>query len=342
MAAGHGALTLTGTDLDLEAHVVVPAPGLADMSTTVPLAMLKAALKGAAGVVTFEQVGSARDSGVLKVTVDGATSALPIIPAGDFPIMVAPADTTAAHLTIGGAELVAGLRAVAPAISTEQTRYYLNGAFLTVAAEGVRLVSTDGSRLVAQDLPGAELVGALPAQHQGGASGVIIPRKSVQWLIRHAGAGLITMEINGAKIRASTGAARLTSRVIDGAFPDYGRVMPRADAVQSVLSVDSAAALPVLKRLIGQCVDRSTAVRFDVAGAVKMTVRNIDGGVFEALFPCAVSGAPIAFGVNGACFAQMLELGAKVEIKLEDSATPLLFEFPDIIGRVGVLMPLPG
>ena len=113
------------------------------------------------------------------------------------------------------------------AISTEETRYSLNGIYLHIAgaakSQTLRAVATDGHRLAQTDLP-------VPAG-AAGMPGVIVPRKTVievQRLIED-GQGEVSVELSSAKIRFSIGDVVLTSKLIDGTFPDYARVFPRGN-----------------------------------------------------------------------------------------------------------------
>src|SRR5690606_20734088 len=117
------------------------------------------------------------------------------------------------------------------AISTEETRYYLNGIYLhLVDDKTLRAVATDGHRLAQVDLPAPKGAAGMP--------GVIVPRKTVlevQRLLEDAG-GEVEIELSPAKTRFSLGNVVLTSKLIDGTFPDYGRVIPLGN--DKILVVD--------------------------------------------------------------------------------------------------------
>src|SRR5690606_904429 len=113
------------------------------------------------------------------------------------------------------------------AISTEETRYYLNGIYVHTAQGGgaptLRAVATDGHRLAQAELP-------LPPGAEG-MPGVIIPRKTVHELHRliEDTSGAIKVGVSPTKVRFEIGTVTLTSKLIDGTFPDYGRVIPQAN-----------------------------------------------------------------------------------------------------------------
>ena len=158
----------------------------------------------------------------------------PVLPAGDFPVM--STDSAGASYVLPKEDLARLIDKTRFAVSTEETRYYLNGLYLhTVAEAGIpllRAVATDGHRLALAETPAPE--GA------AGGPGVIVPRKTVDQvrrLLDDAG-GPVEVQVSAQKIRFQMGEASLTSKVIDGAFPDYLRVIPRGNDKQA--DIDNA------------------------------------------------------------------------------------------------------
>src|SRR4026209_553771 len=161
------------------------------------------------------------------------------------------------------------------AISTEETRYYLNGIYLhtagTAKAPTLRGVATDGHRLAQFEL-------ALP----GGASGmpgIIVPRKTVgevQRLIEDNEAE-VTLELSQGKIRFTLGDTVLTSKLIDGTFPDYGRVIPQNNDKELIVD----------KKDFEAAVDRVSTISSERGRAVKL---SITGGRRGLAAPTSDSG----------------------------------------------------
>ena len=148
------------------------------------------------------------------------------------------------------------------AISTEETRYYLTGIYMhTVVEDGrplLRAVATDGHRLALADMPAPEGTAGLP--------GVIVPRKTIQEarrLMEDAGE-TIGLRLSPQKVRFDFGAAALTSKVIDGSFPDYTRVIPREN--HRLMNVDN--------RLFAAAVDRVATISSEKSRSVKLSVES--------------------------------------------------------------------
>ncbi len=146
------------------------------------------------------------------------------------------------------------------AISTEETRYYLNGVYLHATQSGgkamLRAVATDGHRLAQVELP-------LPSGAKD-MPGVIVPRKTVLELAKlvEDGEGEVRIELSPSKIRVTTARVVLTSKLIDGTFPDYERVIPQGN--DKKMEVDNAA--------FAQAVDRVSTLSSDKGRAVKLTI----------------------------------------------------------------------
>ena len=219
--AEKAALNLKATDLDLEVIESIAAEVAPAGSTTVPAHMFYEIVRKLpeGSQVVLESSG---DRAVLAIRAGRSRFTLQTLPESDFPDLAA-GDMTH-KFTLAAADLKRLIDKTQFAISTEETRYYLNGIYLHVAGTGkiatLRAVATDGHRLAQADLP-------LPAG-AAGMPGVIVPRKTVtevQRLIEDSEAE-VAIELSSAKIRFSIGDVVLTSKLIDGTFPDYARVIP--------------------------------------------------------------------------------------------------------------------
>src|SRR2546427_6122357 len=214
-------LTFKATVLDVEVTESIPAEVGPTGSTTVPAHMFYEILRklheGAQIVV--EAWG---DRAVLAIRAGRSRFTLQTLPESDFPDLAAGEMTHTFKLA--AADMKRLIDKTQFAISTEETRYYLNGIYLHAAgsakAATLRAVATDGHRLAQVDLP-------LP-QGASGMNGVIVPRKTVgegQRLIEDNEAS-VAIELSQGKIRFTLGETVLTSKLIDGTFPDYARVIP--------------------------------------------------------------------------------------------------------------------
>src|SRR5215472_17644601 len=214
-------LAVKATDLDLEVIETIAAEVAGPGATTVPAHMIYdivRKLPEGAQVV----LDASGDRGSLTIRAGRAQFSLQTLPESDFPDLAA-GDMTH-RFTVSAKDLKRLIDKTQFAISTEETRYYLNGIYLHTVGSGnsvmLRAVATDGHRLAQFEL-------AAPAGAEG-MPGVIVPRKTVGEVQRllDSSAGEITIELSQSKIRLTFDGAILTSKLIDGTFPDYGRVIP--------------------------------------------------------------------------------------------------------------------
>ena len=257
--AADGVLALATTDMDLEINESVVANVMNVGGTTVPAHTLHDIVRKLPDGSDVELAVNAEGT---QMTVKAGRSQfkLSCLPIGDFPeISTGPLP---AGFSLPAADLRALIDRTRFAMSTEETRYYLNGIYLhATEQEGVavlRAVATDGHRLALFDMP-------LPA---GAADmpGVIIPRKCIgelRKLVEEA-ADLIRIELSEAKIRFSFDHVVLTSKLIDGTFPDYGRVIPQGN--DKVVEVDP--------KVFSSAIDRVSTISDGKSRAVKITLAN--------------------------------------------------------------------
>ena len=268
---------------------------------------------------------------------------LPVLPAGDFPVM--SSDGLSAPITVATADLMRLIDKTRFAISTEETRYYLTGIYLhTVVEDGrpvLRAVATDGHRLALADMPAPE--------GSAGAPGVIVPRKTVQEarrLMEDAGE-TITLRISPQKVRFDFGRAALTSKVIDGSFPDYTRVIPREN--HRVMSVDNTLFAAAVDRVATISSEKSRSVKLAAeSGKVVLTVRNMETGQAVEELEIDYDGEPFEIGFNARYLMDVTAQigGETADFRFADRAAsatmldPVLVLDPTDAGVQYVLMPL--
>jgi DNA polymerase-3 subunit beta len=243
--------------------------------------------------------------GRLTISAGRSTFALATLPREDFPVMAS-------------SDYATNFAAPAPvlrrlfdkskfAISTEETRYYLNGVYMHVAqGEGgavLRCVATDGHRLarIDADLPqGAE-----------GMAGVIVPRKTVGELrkLLDDDEAQIAVSVSETKIRFATPAITLTSKVIDGTFPDYTRVIPTGNARR--LEVDAAEFARAVDRVATVSSERSRAVKMSLdEDRLVLSVNAPDSGAAEEELAVAYGDEKLDIGFNA---KYLLEIASQVD-----------------------------
>ena len=262
---------------------------------------------------------------------------LPVLPAGDFPVM--SSDGLSSRISLDADSLARLIDKTRFAISTEETRYYLNGLYLHTVMEGgvalLRAVATDGHRLALAEMPAPE--GAV------GAPGVIVPRKTIQEarrLLEDAGE-VVVLQVSPAKVRFEFGQAGLTSKVIDGAFPDYLRVIPRDNT--KIVRLDNKLFEKAVDRVATISAEKSRSVKLAVeAGRLTLTVRNMEAGQAVEELEIDYDGDAFEIGFNARYLLDVCGQiqGEMMELRFADPASPTLVLDPTDSGVQYVLMPL--
>src|SRR5215469_6658350 len=224
LSATAGRLALSATDMDLEIIERVPGQIEREGRTTAPAHTLYDIVrKLREGAQVEIEASGERNAMVLRS--GRSTFTLQCLPPEDYPVMAS--GELPHNFGLPASELRTLIDRTRFAISTEETRYYLNGIYLhaTKADEVpvIRAVATDGHRLARMEM-------VLP-EGAAGMPGIIIPRKTVLELRKlvEESDEEIEIALSETKIRFSTGSATLTSKLIDGTFPDYDRVIPTAN-----------------------------------------------------------------------------------------------------------------
>jgi DNA polymerase-3 subunit beta len=334
--AEKSALSLKATDLDLEVIESIPAEVSPAGSTTVPAHMFYEIVRKLpeGSQVVLE---SSSDRAVLAIRAGRSRFTLQTLPESDFPDLAASDMTHTFTLTAG--DLKRLIDKTQFAISTEETRYYLNGIYLHVAGTGksqtLRAVATDGHRLAQTDLPAPAGAAGMP--------GVIVPRKTVievQRLIEDSEAE-VKIELSSAKIRFSIGNVVLTSKLIDGTFPDYGRVIPAGNDKE--LTVDKKDFEAAVDRVSTVSSERGRAVKLSLSsGKLVLSVTNPDSGSATEEIEVDYGADPLDIGFNS---RYLLDIAAQLDgevavLKLADPGSPTLIQDKDARGALYVLMPM--
>lgn len=343
--AAAGTLAITATDLDVEYHRAIPAQVTAGGAVAVSARMLADIIaKLPDGPVTLQPEPGAAD-GSIRITSGRSRFRLSTLPPADMPVLAfGPASGSVAGVDgyrLPAADFAAGIAATAHAVSTEETRYYLCGILLEATAAGLVAVATDGHRLAAIDI--------IVDHADETATRVVVPSKTVHILAAMLKAAPqdadITLLTDGAKIRTTVAGTRLTSKLIDGTYPDWRRVVP-APGPSIALSRDALSL--AVDRVMTVSSERGRAVRLDIdpaAGEARISASNPEAGTaeeFVALTSCDLSAgtAPVV-GLNGRylldALAQMA--GATVHIHPGDGG-PVTLADPSLPALRQVIMPM--
>jgi DNA polymerase III subunit beta len=329
-----GQVRLTATDLDIEIVETVAADTAREGAATVPAHMLYDIVRKLPDGAQL-QLEQGPDSGRVAITAGRAKFALQALPAEDFPDL--SSGDFGNSFSVPAAQLKFLIEKTRFAISTEETRYYLNGIYLHQArqAESLRAVATDGHRLAQAEV-------GLPAGADG-MPGVIVPRKTVLEVVKlmEGVEGEVDVALSSSKIRFSAGHLVLTSKLIDGTFPDYERVIPRNNS--KVLIADTAHFAQAVDRVSTISLEKSRAVKLAMAeGRMALVVNNPDSGSAEEELAVDYSHEAMEIGFNSRYLMDVAgQITADtVRFEFQDSGSPTLVKDPKDEQSLYVLMPM--
>jgi DNA polymerase III subunit beta len=332
-AEEEGGLRLMATDLDLQINETVEADVTEPGATTVPAHTLFDIVRK---LPEGSQVELIAAEGRMQVNAGRARFTLSTLPRDDFPV-IAEGD-----LPTGFELPAATLRQIVDktrfAISTEETRYYLNGIYLHVSDEAqpvLKAAATDGHRL-------ARVTVARP-DGAAGMPGVIIPRKCVAELRKLLDEldGTVQVSLSESKIRFGLGNAVLTSKLIDGTFPDYSRVIPTAN--DKLLKLDPRSLEEGVDRVSTIASERTRAVKLALdRDRVTLSVTSPENGTASEEVSADYGADGLEIGFNARYLLDILGQieGDVMEVHLADAAAPTLLRENDKAPALYVLMPM--
>src|SRR5687768_1671711 len=335
-ASEEGNLRLMATDLDLQINETVPANVSQAGATTVSAHTL---FDIARKLPEGSQVELHAANGKMQVNAGRARFNLATLPRDDFPVIAEGELPTSFELP------AATLRQIIDktrfAISHEETRYYLNGIFLHVSEDGpagagqLKAAATDGHRLARVTVP-------RPAGAEG-MPDVIIPRKCVAELRKLLDEvdGTVQVSLSDSKVRFGLGNAVLTSKLIDGTFPDYSRVIPTAN--DKLLRIDPRGFEEGVDRVSTIASERTRAVKMALErDRVTLSVTSPENGTAAEEVPADYGADSFEIGFNARYLLDILGQieGDTVEVHLADAAAPTLLRENDKAPALYVLMPM--
>ncbi len=329
-------VSFRATDLDIE--VVDRAPAMVERAgaTTVSAVMLHEIVRKLPDGALVNLTEDAA-SGRLTIMAGRSTFSLATLPKEDFPVMAT--SEYSSNFSAKAPDLRRLFDKAKFAISTEETRYYLNGVYMHVSqgetGKVLRCVATDGHRL-------ARIDAALPDGAEG-MPGVIVPRKTVGELrkLLDDDEATIAVSVSETKVRFATPVITLTSKVIDGTFPDYTRVIPTGNTRK--LEVDASEFAKAVDRVATVSSERSRAVKLSLEeDRLVLSVNSPDSGAAEEELAVAYGDERLEIGFNA---KYLLEIASQVDREnavflFNSAADPTLMREGNDTSAVYVVMPM--
>jgi DNA polymerase-3 subunit beta len=328
--SGDKGLTLTATDLEVElvatieqsvdegGEVTLPARKLFDICRALP--------EGSTLEINIEQERALVKSGRSRFT-------LSTLPAGDFPVIEEM--KTALSFTLPEKALKEIIERTHFAMAQQDVRYYLNGLMLEVDTDALRAVATDGHRLAMSEVAVETGVGE-PTQ-------IIVPRKGVQELLRslESSDAEVRLALGTNHIRINTPELQVTSKLIDGRFPDYERVMPKGG--DKVITAETTGLRQALSRTSILSNEKYRGIRLSLDNnSLRIQAHNPEQEEAEEELEINYSADPLEIGFNVTYLLDALSAlpGDEVRILLSDANSSCLIDDPEGGPNRYVVMPM--
>ncbi len=301
-------LSITGTDLDLTIQLTLAVGGEGDGGVVLPARLAADIVRSmGAGKVEVEVDGD-------EVNISGGRSQFSVRPLSfdDYPKLATP---TTSSVTLPSAAVGEALRQVVRAASTDEARPILTGVLLTAENGGLRMVATDSYRLAVRDLADHQVLGA--------DQKVLVPGRALNELQRLVGGGEeLTMRLGDRDATFEVGETRLSTRLIEGEFPNYRQLIPASHP--NTLTVEREPLLEAIRRVKILAKD-ATPVRLQMGGdTLRLTAITQDVGNASEELDATYEGTELTVAFNPEYFASGVEACSSDSITLStlDSLKP--------------------
>ncbi|MEI7547587.1 MAG: DNA polymerase III subunit beta [Actinomycetota bacterium] len=301
-------LSITGTDLDLTIQLSVEVGGEVDGGIVLP-ARLAADIVRSLGSGAVDVVAEGDD-----VSISNGRSHFTVRPLSfdDYPKLASPVNSS---VTLPAAQFGDALRQVVRAASTDEARPILTGVMITAEGDGLRMVATDSYRLAVRDLAGHQVLAA--------DQKVLVPGRALNELQRLVGGGdEVTMRLGDRDAMFEVGSTRLTTRLIEGEFPNYRQLIPASHP--NSLTVEREPLLEAIRRVKILAKD-ATPVKLQMGGdTLKLTAITQDVGNASEELDAQYTGTDLTVAFNPDYFAAGVEAcqGDSVTLSTLDALKP--------------------
>jgi DNA polymerase-3 subunit beta len=308
-------LTLRATNLECGVEIVVPAKVTAEGTVAVPAAVLNGFLNNSKG----KSISASLVGEVFKVESERANASIKTIPHEDFPIL--PRVSAETSFTIKASDLVRAIRSVAYCASLSAVKPELQSVLLYGEAGKLTAVATDSFRLAEKQMP-LKSGGSIPQ--------LLVPARNAAELMRvlEAVKGDIEIYYNDNQLSTQAEDIYYTSRLLDGAFPNYRQILPKEFSTEGlVLREDMSSALKSLSIFADKFAQVSLAID-PVKKALFLSSRNPDVGEQISTVKATISGDAVSVSFNGRYLADSLQsiVGDSVRLHSNGAGKPMLIK----------------
>ncbi|MFT5703439.1 MAG: DNA polymerase-3 subunit beta [Rickettsiales bacterium] len=330
--AKDGRLNLTATDMDIviisSAEALISREG----STTVPAQLFYDIIKKIPDNADIN--AELNDDNSIKISYGRSKFSLPCLDPSEFPVLSEGEMTVS--FNIKSSELIKIIDKTRFAIPSDETRYYLNGLFIHgIAVDGgieLRAVATDGHRLA--------LASSTKSSLTSEVAGVIVPKKTISEIRKIIeGDKEVQVSFSKAKIRISSGSSVIISKLIDGEFPEYDRVIPKGN--DQLAKIDRKELFNAMDRVSTIAVDKNKSIKFILEnGKISLQIKGGDNGNASEEIEAEFSGEIIETGFNSRYFLEIIgQINKdKLNIYFKDGMSPALIKNSE--EELYVIMPI--
>lgn len=331
IASNQAGLNLTVTDMDLVASEEIEAKIQNEGSITVPANTLYDIVRKLPEGSQIKAELDAESSRVL-VTSGNSKFTLSYLPADEFPVM---SEGELSHtFTLKAKEFLNLIDKTKFAMSTEETRYYLNGVYFHNVEEKIVAVATDGHRLAKVEIDAPEGAKNMP--------GIIVPRKAVNEISKILeNQEEVTISLSDSKIKFNAGKVELLSKVVDGTFPDYQRVIP--DNNTKALKINTSALKEAVDRVSTVAADKTKAIKIALStNNMSLTSQGVEGTSANETVECDYASDELEAGFNSRYLLEMLNLieGDDSNFQLETPNAPVIVTDTEDETALFIIMPM--
>lgn len=266
--------------------------------------------------------------GRLTISSGRSRFTLPTIAHGDYPMP--REDNYVGTVAFNGEALNRAMSRAFPAVSSEETRYYLNGEFMHIADRRVWFVATDGHRLA--KIGADECDAVLPD--------TIIGTKAVRVIMAMANEGDVSLSVSPTNIRAEGDSTTIISKVVEGTYPDYARVIPPRSG--NVAHIDAATLAAAIARCSSVTDMKGSAMRLEFGeGQIAISIALSDGSAAQDSVECEYAGEPVTLGMNYNYSRDLLRtIDGNAKIYLDTATSAVRIEQVSAPDDVFVIMPM--